>query len=210
MSSSGSRSATTPATCSSRSRARRVATARSTRQRAHARSLRVMRPDRARARRLCLRLLVGLAAVAVVGAPAAAGEQSRLEVAIFPRAHARAVPQDFLGLSFEVAAVPRLTRYASTGNLEPLMRSLGRGVLRLGGVTADSRAYWAGGGRPVPDWGRVAIRPADLAGIGRLARATRWRVVLTVNLAHYDAQAAAEEVAAAKSVLGASLAGVEI
>jgi hypothetical protein len=122
----------------------------------------------------------------------------------------RSIPRDFLGLSFEVGDLPRLGSYAGRGDLAALLRSLGSGVLRLGGVTADTLAAWSPGTTPLPHWARTRITPADLAAIARLARATGWRVLLTVNLGHYDPQSAAAEVRAARSMLGGALAGVEL
>jgi len=53
-----------------------------------------------------------------------------------------AVPPDFLGLSFEMSSLPQMARYADRGNLVTLLRSLGPGVLRFGGVSADTRIAW--------------------------------------------------------------------
>jgi hypothetical protein len=50
----------------------------------------------------------------------------------------------------------------------------------------------------------------DLAGLARLARETGWRVLLAVNLGHYEPAAAAAEAASARALLGARLAGIEI
>src|SRR4029077_13068110 len=47
------------------------------------------------------------------------------------------VPQRFLGLSFEAAALGQIAGYADRGDLVELLRSLGPGVLRFGGITAD-------------------------------------------------------------------------
>ena len=58
--------------------------------------------------------------------------------------------------------------------------------------------------------GEPTIGPADMKSIGRLARRSGWTVLLTVGLAHFEPQAAAREVAAAKKALGPYLAGVEI
>jgi hypothetical protein len=120
-----------------------------------------------------------------------------------------AVPSDFLGLSFEAAALPRIAAYAHGGSLAQLLRSLGDGTLRFGGVSADSRVAWSGKGA-LPRWASGAISTHDLAGIGTLARETGWSVLLTVNLGHYDPAAAAREAAAAHALLGAKLAGIEI
>ena len=55
-----------------------------------------------------------------------------------------AVPRRFLGLSFEVSSLPLIARYAHRGKLVTLLRSLGPGVLRFGGISADSTT-WTGG-----------------------------------------------------------------
>jgi hypothetical protein len=120
-----------------------------------------------------------------------------------------AVPSDFLGLSFEAAALPRIAAYAHGGNLAQLLRSLGDGTLRFGGASADSRVAWSEKGA-LPSWASGAISTHDLAGLSTLARQTGWSVLLTVNLGHYDPAAAAREAAAAHALLGAKLAGIEI
>jgi hypothetical protein len=119
-----------------------------------------------------------------------------------------AVPPDFLGLSFEAVAIHRLLFYAESGNIARLLRSLGQGTLRFGGVSADSVAWSRTGSRP--GWARSAVSETNLAGLATLSRHTRWRVLLTVDLGHYDPAAAAEEAAAARALLGARLAGIEI
>jgi len=142
-------------------------------------------------------------------------------------------PADFLGLSFEMRSLPSIARYAegrpagenddtgpaaatpaAPGDLVGLLRSLGPGVLRFGGVSADEEVAWSEPGtRKVgarPPWARVAITPGDLAGLARLARQTGWKVLLTVNLGHYDPAAAAREAAAAHAALGPYLLGIEI
>jgi hypothetical protein len=122
-----------------------------------------------------------------------------------PRA---AVPPDFLGLSFETVAIPRIVEYALIGDVAQLLRSLGRATLRFGGVSADAAA-WSREGSP-PQWARGTISDGDLAGLATLARETGWRVLLTVDLGHYEPAAAAQEAAAAHALLGSKLAGIEI
>jgi hypothetical protein len=120
-----------------------------------------------------------------------------------------AVPADFLGLSFELSSVPELAGYSSRGDLVSLLRSLGEGVIRLGGISADTETAWLTQAAP-PTWARATIGPEQLAGIASLARASGWRVLLTVNLGHYEPAAAAQEAQAAQSLLGTSLAGIAI
>jgi hypothetical protein len=122
----------------------------------------------------------------------------------------RPVPRQFLGLSFEAAALGQLAQYADRGDLVGLLRSLGPGMLRFGGITADQNVAWTDALTPRPAWASSVIGPAQLRAIGVLARRSGWRVLLTVGVAHYEPTAAAREVAAAHSALGPNLAAVEI
>ena len=145
--------------------------------------------------------------------PAAAPDPPRgtpVRVSVAARPTGAAVPADFLGLSFEVRSLPAIAGYLARGDMVALLRSLGRGVMRFGGISADEQAAWVGNGAVQPGWARVAIDEADLVGLAALARATGWRVLLTVNLGHYDPAAAALEAAAAQRLLGSYLAGIEI
>jgi hypothetical protein len=122
----------------------------------------------------------------------------------------RPVPPRFLGLSFEAAALGQLARYGDRGDLVGLLRSLGPGVLRFGGITSDENVGWVDAATPRPAWASSAIGPAQLRAIGVLARRSGWQVLLTVGLAHYEPAAAAREVAAAHGALGPYLAAIEI
>jgi hypothetical protein len=122
----------------------------------------------------------------------------------------RPVAQRFLGLSFEAAALGQLAQFADRGNLVELLRSLGPGMIRFGGVTADESVAWTDASTPRPPWASSVIGPAQLHAIGVLARRSGWQILLTVGLAHYEPTAAAREVAAAHSALGPYLAAVEI
>jgi hypothetical protein len=120
------------------------------------------------------------------------------------------VPERFLGLSFEVAALGQLAQYSERGDLVGLLRSLGPGVLRFGGITSDENVAWTDAATPRPAWASSVIGVAQLRAIGVLARRSGWQVLLTVGLAHYEPAAAAREVAAAHKALGPYLAAVEI
>jgi hypothetical protein len=135
-------------------------------------------------------------------------------VSVAARPIANRAPADFLGLSFELRSLPTIAGYAGRGDLVALLRSLGPGVLRFGGASADEQVAWVGApparGRRTPRWASTAIDAQDLAGIAALARASGWRVLLTVGLGHYDPAAAAQEATAAHAALGSALAGVEL
>ncbi len=120
------------------------------------------------------------------------------------------VPRAFLGLSFEAAAVDQISQYADRGDLVKLLRSLGPGVIRFGGITSDQNIGWSDAGTPKPPWASRAINPAQLQAVGRLSRRSGWKVLLTVGMAHFEPAAAAREVASAHHALGANLAAVEI
>ena len=131
-------------------------------------------------------------------------------VSVADAAAGPAVSRDFIGLSFEASATPLLASYAHGGNLVGFMRSLGPGVLRLGGVSADQRVAWSREGTPRPSWASVGVTPTDLADLASLARETNWSTLLTVNLGHYDPTAAAQEAASAKALFGNRLLAVAI
>lgn len=131
-------------------------------------------------------------------------------VTVDPRDPGPAVPQRFLGLSFEVGALARIAGYATRGDLVALLRSLGPGVLRFGGVTADEDVAWTDAATPRPAWASSTIDDADMRALGALARRSDWTVLLTVGLAHDEPVAAAREVAAAHAALGPYLAAIEI
>jgi hypothetical protein len=119
------------------------------------------------------------------------------------------VPADFLGLSFEASNLPNIAGYAGSGDLVNLMRSLGQGVMRFGGISVDTEAAWATEGA-APAWAHTAITPQDIQGIAELAHATGWRVLLGVAFGHYEPAVAAQEAQAAQSLLGTSLEGIAI
>jgi hypothetical protein len=133
-----------------------------------------------------------------------------LAVTVDPHRPGRRVPSDFLGLSFELTSLPQVARYGTLGNLVRLLRSLGHGVLRFGGVSADTRVAWSEAADPPPAWASAVLTPLDLRHLGRLLSASGWRALLTLGLAHFEPPAAARETAAARAALGRTLTAVEI
>jgi hypothetical protein len=119
------------------------------------------------------------------------------------------VPQDFLGLSFEMSSLPQMARYGSRGNLVALLRSLGTGVLRFGGVSADTRIAWTDARTPRPAWASGVVDADDFRQLAGLAAQSGWQIVLTLGIVHFDPKAAAREAAAAKAALGPSLEAFE-
>jgi hypothetical protein len=146
------------------------------------------------------------AALATQQAPS--GTEATVSVSV--RHAGTPVATNFLGLSFEAEAVPTLARYSRGGTLQALMRSLGAGVLRVGGVSADKSVAFDPPGSARPSWASTAVSREQLAGIAGLLQHTGWSALWTVNLGHYDPAAAAAEAAAAQASFGPRLMGVEI
>jgi hypothetical protein len=120
------------------------------------------------------------------------------------------VPEDFLGLSFEAGSLAQIASYSSKGNLVGLLRSLGVGVLRFGGVTADEDVAWSDAQTPRPSWASGVLEAGNLSQLASLTAQSGWHVLLTLGLAHFEPQAAAREAAAAKAALGGSLEAIEL
>jgi len=133
-----------------------------------------------------------------------------LSVSIDVKHPGSAVPTKFLGLSFEMSSLRRIARYGDHGNLVGLLRSLGPGVLRFGGVSVDTEVAWTDHATRLPDWSSKSLDLNELYELHTLAARSGWRILLTVGLAHYEPRAAAREAAAAKRALGGWLMGIEI
>jgi hypothetical protein len=127
-----------------------------------------------------------------------------------PAVTAVPVPQSFIGLSFELSSLPLVARYGESGDLVAMLRSLGPGVLRFGGVSADSQVAWTDAQTPRPAWAASVINADDLRALAVLAQRSGWRVLLTIGFGHPDIQAAVREVRAASSILGPSLEAIEL
>jgi hypothetical protein len=114
-----------------------------------------------------------------------------------------------VGLSIEARELGTTHLSAGHYRLVRLMRLLGPSLLRIGGNTVDA-SWWSRDGEPPPSWATSTVNPADLYALRGLLRATGWRVLLGVNLGHFEPVRAADEASVAKNILGSELAGIEI
>jgi hypothetical protein len=114
-----------------------------------------------------------------------------------------------VGLSVETAQLATQHMRANHKSLIALLRLLGPGVLRVGGNTLDY-SWWTSDGEPSPAWATSVITPSDLIDLRRLLTAVNWRVILGVDLGHFDPTRAAAEASAAEHILGSRLLGIEI
>jgi hypothetical protein len=151
-----------------------------------------------------------LALTVLVVRPHADPAVASLSVSIDANRPGAPVPPEFLGLSFEMSSLRRMASYADRGNLAALLASLGPGVLRFGGVSADTQVAWTDAATPLPAWASQGIDVGVFRELRKLAARSGWRVLLTIGLAHFDPRAAGREAAAAKAALGGWLAGIEV
>jgi hypothetical protein len=114
-----------------------------------------------------------------------------------------------VGLSIEARELS--TDHLSAGHyrLVRLMRLLGPSVLRIGGNSVDL-SWWTSRAEPPPSWATSTVTPTDLHALHGLLSATGWRVLLGVDLGHFEPARAADEARIARQILGAGLAGIEI
>ena len=114
-----------------------------------------------------------------------------------------------VGLSTETRALSSGRLSATHSRLVRLMRLLGPSVLRVGGDSVDT-SWWTSSDEPAPSWATSTVTPADLVSLRRLLMATGWRVLLGVDLGHFEPVRVAEEAHYAHEILGADLLGIEI
>jgi hypothetical protein len=114
-----------------------------------------------------------------------------------------------VGLSIETRELATADLSVSDKSLVAMMRLLGPGILRIGGISLDD-SWWTSDGEPPPAWADSTITPADLDRLGRLLTATGWKAILGVDLGHYDPDRAANEAQVAAHVLGAHVLGFEV
>jgi hypothetical protein len=136
--------------------------------------------------------------------------ESPVAVAVWTGEAGVRVPDDFLGLSFESTTLSELPGIVQGGTLSRLLSSLGKGTLRFGGGTVNRYVAWEQPGSPAPSWATHPVSAADFQALASVTHRTGWKVLLTMNLAHYNPVAVKQEAAAASKELQGSLAGIAI
>jgi hypothetical protein len=124
---------------------------------------------------------------------------------------AGAIDPGFLGLAYEKQSLLTPLFGAANTDLLGLFRSLGPGVLRIGGTSVD-QSVWTPGG-PGQTSGQVA--PSDVDALAVFLRATGWGCIYAINLGgsatgETSPALAAAEVAYVAQQLGAALIGIEL
>jgi hypothetical protein len=114
-----------------------------------------------------------------------------------------------IGLSTEASELETDHLDARHTRLVEMMRSMGRSVLRIAGGSVDN-SWWTSRGEAPPSWATNTVTPEDLSAVSRLLAATKWRVLLGLDLGHFEPARAASEARYAEQILGSRLMGVEI
>lgn len=130
-------------------------------------------------------------------------------VSVTPRRPGGGFVLGAIGLSVETDELDTRDLSSEDRALVELMRGLGPGVLRVGGNSVD-HSWWTSDNEAPPSWAKSVVTPAVLSQLASLLRATGWRVILGVDLGHFDPARAAGEVHAAAETFGSRLMGVEV
>ncbi len=139
-----------------------------------------------------------------------AGAEGAAAVGVWSQDPGDRVPADFLGLSFEATTLTDFSSLTQGGTMARLLGSLGHGTLRFGGGSVNRYVDFQQPGTQRPRWATHPVSPADLRALGSLAHQAGWKVLLTMNLAHYEPGDAAEEAASAHREINSALAGIAI
>jgi hypothetical protein len=134
----------------------------------------------------------------------------RVHVAVAHDAPGQQIPSDFIGLSYESAALVG-ARYFTGDNRSVLglIRLLGRdGVIRIGGNTSE-RTVWRASDGPVPQDSFV-VTPASINGLAAVLRMLGWKLIYGLNLARGTPDAAAEEASYVARAVGGNLLAFQI
>ncbi|HYM68006.1 MAG TPA: glycosyl hydrolase family 79 C-terminal domain-containing protein [bacterium] len=136
------------------------------------------------------------------GDPSEAGGSGEISILVSGLPLGADVPGDFLGLSFETSALADNEFAADRPVLVRLFANLGTGVVRFGGNTLDQSAWTSAGAF---EGATSTVTPADLQRMFDFTRQAGWKVLLGLDLGHYDPEAAADEAAMAARLGARSL-----
>ncbi len=165
-----------------------------------------------RVRRMLLTLVVVLTAAgawALIGSAATVSRAPTAALKIDTRRPGDNFALGTVGLATDALELSSGRLSASHDSLVRLMRLLGPAVLRVGGGNVDF-SWWTSSNEAPPPWATSTITPADLSTLHSLLAVTGWRVLLGVNLGHFEPARVADEAHNARKILGNELLGIEI
>jgi hypothetical protein len=150
-----------------------------------------------------------LAAVAL-GTPAT-GQEPVVGVTVRHGPSLLTIPADFIGLGYEISSVARPGLMSSANAVYvQLVQTLGaRGVVRVGGNTADYARYTAAGPAVSSPYGTV-VDEAALRELGGFLQATGWKLIWALNLGSGSETEAVAEAGAVTGIARERLLAFEI
>lgn len=148
---------------------------------------------------------------AFLGGTAAAAVAPELSVTVHAGERLNAIAPDFTGLGYEIASVARPGLMSGANKVyAQLVRTLGaRGVLRIGGNTADFAAYSASA-TPVSSPFGTIVNDAVLKDLGEFLKSTGWTLMWALNLGKGSESDAIAEAKMVLAVAGPRLLAFEI
>jgi hypothetical protein len=152
----------------------------------------------------------GALAAAAIGTPAA-GQEPVVGVRVHRGPPLHTISPDFLGLGYEISSVARPGLMSgANGVYVQLVRTLGaRGVVRVGGNTADYARYAASAASASSPYETV-VNQAALQELGGFLRATGWNLIWALNLGTGSETEAVAEARAVTAIAGERLLAFEI
>ena len=140
-----------------------------------------------------------------------ASEVAEVRVRLRPEVVLAEIPADFMGLGYEISSVARrglLSREDAV--YVQMVRTLGaKGVIRVGGNTADYARYTAAGEAVSTPKGTV-VNDRVLRDLGGFLEATGWTLIWGIDLGEGTVADAVEEARAVKAAVGERLVAIEI
>lgn len=111
----------------------------------------------------------------------------------------------FEGLSFETQLLAQNPNYLNANNttLIQLLKTLGNGIIRIGGDSSDE-TFWTGQARR-PGTGTDSLTTTDIDRLAAFSKALGWPVIFGLNMGANDPQTAADESAYVYNTLGSNL-----
>ncbi len=120
------------------------------------------------------------------------------------------IPADFIGLGYEISSVAAGVLTAKNHSYINLVRRLGpRGVIRIGGNTADYASFRTSGQAVSAPKGTI-VNQTNLRDLSTFLDATGWKLIWSLNLGGGTEVEAVEEAQAVASAIGGKLLAFEI
>lgn len=159
---------------------------------------------------LCILVGGGAVAATVVNgesSQAAVTPGNRASISVDINKIGAGVRSDTFGLSLDTSAL--LSPGFGAGNMVQYFKTLGGGVLRVGGTGADE-TFWTTSDETAPDWAKYKLTPKHLEKLAAVSNKSGWKVVLGLNFRHFDPVRAGDQVAVAVRIMGDRIKAVTI